>query len=242
MHNHEVIISGFNAGRIPNSVTLSLYGITNPNNIANTPIIDFELAVLNRLNMTRAMAPYFGELYVTDAPEIIEIISMENKIQYARYDDNYTLEVNSYVPFPDSNSGSKIIVEYPEDFVMDVFYSKCATDEFFSLYSTCTKYYNSYEIVSANNAYDTVTQGSFRIFIQRHRNAENSGLTAPIIVKNYDETQRRILSRSFGTLSNSFVNFKLDGLDLYANDAVPYNLEIGSFSDPIRIGPAETMK
>jgi hypothetical protein len=38
------------------------------------------------------------------------------------------------------------------------------------------------------------------------------------------------------------VNFKLDGLDLFANDLVPYNLEIGSFSDPIRIGPAELLK
>jgi hypothetical protein len=80
VNNLEVIISGFDPGRIPNTVTLSLYGITNPNNIANTPIIGFELAVLNRLNMTRAMTEYFGELYVTDAPEIIEIISMEHKI------------------------------------------------------------------------------------------------------------------------------------------------------------------
>lgn len=198
-------------------MTLTIFGISNPNNIGNEPITGFSMGLLDKDGKPKGLALDFGSIIVTDTPDIIEIIDFNHTNPYVRYEDNYRFEINSYQKILDSNNGSLLYVDYPSDFIMDVNLAKCSTSEFFSIYSICNVANNIYTLSNANKEYDTLTQGSFNISITNHRNAEFGGLTAPIVVMNYDTKTRKVLSKSYGTLSRSYGNFSLDGLELMVN-------------------------
>jgi len=129
---------------------------------------------------------------------------------YTRFDANYTINLNTYIPIPSADDGGEIQIEFPNEYIMDQFYSTCSTDVEFSLYVVCYKFYNTIKYRAANSLYDTRVK-ALDLNIFNLRNAENSGFTGPIIVKNYDKTNKKILSRSFGTLSASYLNFQEDG-------------------------------
>lgn len=173
---------------------------------------------------------------------MIEILDLSNLINYARYDDNYSLTIRSDLPIKDSTDGGLIKIEFPEDYYMDVFNGQCQTEDRFSLYAVCSQFYNTYVLNAANKLYDFSVSGSLTFKIGDHRNAEYAGLTGSIIVFNYDTNTRAVLTRSYGTLSKSYRNFTYDGLQLLVNLGKTYDLEVGSMSDPITIGATENMK
>jgi hypothetical protein len=233
---------GFYDTKIRTSITLSVYGVINPNLVPNVNITGFLIGVVDKDNRTRALSNSFGNLYLEQAPKVIEILSLQNSIPYSRYDDNYTIQIRSDLPIKDSTDGGQIKIEFPDDFYMDVFNGLCKTEDRFSLYAVCSQFYNTYVLNAANKLYDFSTSGSLTFGINNHRNAEYSGLTGSIIVYNYDTRTRAILTRSYGTLSKSYRNFTYDGLQLLVNSGNTYNLEVGSMSDPITIGAVEAMK
>lgn len=233
---------GFYDIKIKAAITLSIYGVINPNLVPNTQITGFLIGVVDKDNRIRALSNSFGSLSLLQAPKIIEILDLNNDIPYARYDDNYTLTIRSDISIKDSTNGGQVRIEFPEDFYMDVFNGECQTEDRFSLYAVCSQYYNTYLLNAANKLYDFSTSGSLIFKIGNHRNAEYSGLTGPITVFNYDSTTRAVLTRSYGTLSKSYRNFTYDGLQLLVNSGNTYNLEVGSMSDPINIGAIEAMK
>jgi hypothetical protein len=240
--NKDVIIWGFYTMKLRTNITLSIWGVINPNKIPDVNITGFQMGLLTSANRTRFMTGLFGNFVLDPAPDIIEILSLANKIPYARYDDNYTMEINSHIPIKDSSQGGQLKVMFPDDFYMDVFNGVCATEDRYSLYSVCSQFYNTYLFNSANKLFDFKTKGSLTVKINNHRNAEYDGLTGSVIVYNYDKSTRQVLSRSYGTLSKSYLNFTYDGLQLFANNGQPYTLEVGSLSDPIPIGAVEAMK
>ena len=228
--------------RVRNLITLSIYGVINPNKEPNVNITDFFIGLLDQNNETRAISNSFGSITLEQAPKIIEILTLSNLNQYARYDDNYTFEINSDVSVLDSTAGGLIKIIYPEDFYMDVFNGICQTEDRYSLYSVCTQFYNSYEVNAANKAYIFKDSGSLKFKVNTHRNAEYEGYTGNFIIYNYDKTTRKVLSRSYGTLSKSYLYFSYDGLQLMVNNGDTYDLEVGSLSDPIPVGAVENMK
>ena len=234
--------SGFYDSRIRSNITLSLYGVINPNLVPNVNITGFYVGIVDKNNQTKALSASFGNITLVQAPKVIEILDLQNKIAYARYDDNYTIQIRSDLPIQDSNNGGQIKIEFPDDFYMDVFNGLCKTEDRFSLYAVCTQFYNTYVLSAANKYYDFSTSGSLNFSINNHRNAEYKGLTGSIIVYNYDTTTRMILTRSYGTLSKSYRNFTYDGLQLLVNSGNTYELEVGSMSDPITVGAVEDMK
>lgn len=228
--------------RVRNLITLSVYGVINPNKEPNVNLNSFFIALLDKDNNTKAISKAFGDVYVEQAPKIIELLTLQNQIPYARYDDNYTLEINSEVGIMDSNSGGQVKVTFPDDYYMDVFNGVCQTEDRFSLYSVCTQFYNTYEFNSANKAYDFKESGSLAFKINNHRNVEYEGYSGNIIVYNYDKNARAVLARSYGTLSTSYLKYSYDGLQLLVNGGNSYDLEVGSLSDPIPVGAIEAMK
>lgn len=214
---------GFYTIKMRTPITLDIYGIINPNKVPNYNITGFQVGVLDKDNQTRCISQPFGNLYIEQAPNIMELLTLKSNIPYTRYDDNYTIEVTSEFGVLDSNNGGQIRVRYPEDFYMDVFSGSCQTEDRFSLYSVCTKFYNDYIFNSANKAYDFTQSGSLKFNINTHRNAEYAGLTGPVTVQNYDATNKVILARSFSTLSISFLNFTYDGLQLQVNNGNPFS-------------------
>jgi hypothetical protein len=125
---------------------------------------------------------------------------------------------------------------------MDQFYSTCSTDVTFSLYVICSKSYNTISISAANALYDTTKIGPLTINILNMRNAEYGGFSGPIVVKNYDTVQKKYLSKSWATLTKSYIEFKEEGLEIYLNKGRPWYLEVGTFSDWIDVGANEVMK
>lgn len=228
--------------RVRNLITLSVYGVMNPNKEPNVNLTNFYIALLDKDNNTRAISKPFGDVYLEQAPKIIELLSLKNLIPYARYDDNYTLEINSEIGIMDSNSGGQIKVNFPDDYYMDVFNGVCKTEDRFSLYSVCTQFYNTYEFNSANKAYDFKESGSLTFKINNHRNVEYEGYSGNLIVYNYDKNTRAVLARSYGTLSTSYLKYTYDGLQLLVNGGNAYDLEVGSLSDPISVAAIEAMK
>jgi hypothetical protein len=63
------------------------------------------------------------------------------------------------------------------------------------------------------------------------RSPDLAGETQNFILYNYDQSNKIVLGRTYSNLHLASVSFAYDGLQVDVNFNLPYDLEVGSYSD-----------
>ncbi len=240
--NREVVVYDLFDQNLKNGFTLELFGIQNPNRNFVDRISNFLIGVMGNDNQLKIFINNVQGPLLIETPQILELVAMNSTSPIFRSDNDYELLLNPKVIMPDSSRGGEIRLLFPDDYIMDVFFSHCSTQEAFALYSFCTIKDNLITVQSANKDFNPEVQGGVVLDITTVRNSEEESYGGNVIVYNTNKLQSTVLTRSFPNLSESYLLFQSDGLEILINENKPFELEVGSFSDPVTIHAVESIK
>lgn len=240
--NREVIVYDLHEQSLKSQFTLELYGIQNPNRNSKDQLSDFLVGLMGSDNQLRYKITVTTGPYLVETPNIFELVALSSTNDIFRTDNSIDLSLNSKKVMPDSSKGGEIRVLFSSDFIMDVFFARCSTQEAYALYSFCTLQDNLLAIQSANKDYNSEITGEVQAHVTDIRNSEEEGYSGNLIAYNVNKQTNTVITRSFPNLSISYLKYLSDGLDIIVNDNEPIQLEVGSFSDPILIMALESIK
>ena len=226
---------------VTKSMVVAVFGVANPNLVGNFPTDPLAFAILGSEYQVKYYNSSVPGLLFTKAADIIDVVALNSSKSTVRQNVDLQFSINSRVALRDAAKGGLLMASFPDDFITDVFLSKCSAQAAFSLYSYCYMSNNMLYVKSTNAASDTSSKGSLNLAVTNIRSEEIAGPTATSS-SNYDSTLGVVLSRSFPNLSNSFLKYSSDGLEIIINENQPIILQVGAFSDPIPIRASEKMK
>jgi hypothetical protein len=242
IRNREVKLTGHYTQVVTGQLSVIVSGITNPNKRLNLPTGDFLIGILGSMGQLKFLAETIPGVELSNAPLVMDLISLKATSREARTDHHMAFQLNSIENFKDSKKGGLIKIRYPSNYITDIFLSKCGTQEDFSLYSYCSIANNLLTVKSTNNEFSTLSGTPLNLKLDNVRAPEMPGLTQNFEIYNFDEQKSLVLSRNFPNLSDSYLQFNLNNLEIIINEFQPIELSVGSFSDPISIRATELIK
>lgn len=165
----------------------------------------------------------------------MQFVGISSTTPYARYTADYNFLLLARQNILDYELGGVIFIDFPSNFIIDVYQSKCSVDQTFSFFSNCIKENNRFFLNATNNLWDPSSKGQLNITINSVRSPDNVGDTPNFVISNYNNKSQKILGRTYFTLNKANLNFVLDGLQIFVNENQKIELEVGSYSNWYKI-------
>lgn len=131
----------------------------------------------------------------------------------------------------DYQLGGLIFIDFPPDFILDIYQGKCTVNQAFSFFSNCIIENNRIFFNATNDLWDPSTQGQLNFTINTIRGPDFDGDTLNFAIYNYDNITKKVLGRTYITLNKANLYYTYDGLQIYVNEGQAITLEVGSYSD-----------
>ncbi|KAL4482744.1 hypothetical protein ABPG73_021404 [Tetrahymena malaccensis] len=246
-YKRQLVIYGFYSMPITKPITIKIFGIVNPNRTTNQNYVSETFGIglldvslpkaLHGYNLIEADYQTIPNISPQLTPGGINFVSITSTNQYARQTGNFTFVIDPLQNVLSSQNGGQIYFDFPQDFIVDSYGGTCSINQSFSFFSNC--YMNDENLrfyyQTINPQWDSSVNGYITATISLLRTPDSSGPTNNFIAYNYDSINQVVLGRSYPNLFIASLSFSYQGKLITVNNDQPYNLEVGSFSDPITI-------
>ncbi|EGR28803.1 hypothetical protein IMG5_168390 [Ichthyophthirius multifiliis] len=242
LYRRVLKIGGFySKNLINNEIKLKIFGIVNPNRKISTSLQNevFQTGLLDIDGYKLIQASNSIKNIVSFlAPENINLISLKSSTEYSRQQiSSYSFVIEPEQSVLDNTYGGQLYIDFPQDFTVDYYDGKCTINQKFSFFANCKMEDENlrFFIQTNNKEWQSHKDGYITATIQNVRSPDIQGQTKDFIVYNYDSLNKIILGRTYNNLKIACITTTYEGKLIDVNNNLPYDLEVGSFSDSIII-------
>ena len=226
--HRAVTVSGFST-YTPDAdfpISISVYGVVNPNQNINHDTGKFTIATL--LPNTQVFKDYnaaAGSFETISAPNWAPLYNISATNLNARLDADYTFNFTNNLGVPSTLSQGAILVDFPSDFSLTSGALSCVSNTAsFASKIACNVVRNRVIINGQNQSY----VGNSVFVVDGITNPLDEGTAGNIVVKTYDGFNAQILERSYKNLDPFTFAYTFPGPQITVNNDNPIRVERGT--------------